>query len=90
MTNGSVNGDAMTTAGPGKPLTAKKVERLAQETVVMDKLVKRAKGFKNVPSLDAITACYPWACTLSVDGTAVPPEAEPIEDPDSWHDDEAS
>ena len=80
-TNGSVNGDAMTAAGPGEPLTAEKVERLAQETAVMDKPVKRAKGFKNIPSLDAITARYARARTLSVDGTAVPPEAEPIEDP---------
>ncbi|KAF8268558.1 translation initiation factor eIF 4e-like domain-containing protein [Lactarius quietus] len=80
-TNGSVNGDAMTAAGPGEPLTAEKVERLAQETAVMDKPVKKAKGFKNIPSLDAITARYARARTLSVDGTAVPPEAEPIEDP---------
>ena len=80
-TNGSVNGDAMTAAGPGEPLTAEKVERLAQETAVLDKPVKKAKGFKNIPSLDAITARYARARTLSVDGTAVPPEAEPVEDP---------
>ena len=48
---------------------------------VMDKPVKRAKGFMNIPSLDANTTHYPRARTLSVDGTAVPPEAEPIEDP---------
>jgi translation initiation factor 4E len=80
-TNGSVNGDAMTAAGPGEPLTAEGVERLAQENAVVDKPVKKAKGFKNIPSLDAITARYARARTLSVDGTAVPPEAEPIEDP---------
>ena len=47
----------------------------------MDKLVKRAKDFMNIPSLDANTAHYTRARTLSVDSTAVPPEAEPIEDP---------
>ena len=47
----------------------------------MEKLVKMAKGFKNIPSLDAITTHYVRGHTLSVDGTAVPPEAEPIEDP---------
>ncbi|KAH9025951.1 eukaryotic translation initiation factor 4E class II [Lactarius pseudohatsudake] len=80
-TNGSVNGDAITAAGPGEPLTAEKVEKLAQETAVLDKPVKKAKGYKNIPSLDAITARYARARTLSVDGTAVPPEAEPVEDP---------
>jgi translation initiation factor 4E len=80
-TNGSVNGDAMAAAGPGEPLTSEKVERLAQENAVVDKPVKKPKGFKNIPSLDAITARYARARTLSVDGTAVPPEAEPIEDP---------
>ncbi|KAI9462867.1 eukaryotic translation initiation factor 4E class II [Lactarius psammicola] len=80
-TNGSVNGDALAAAGPGEPLTAEKVEKLAQETAVLDKPVKKAKGYKNIPSLDAITARYARARTLSVDGTAVPPEAEPVEDP---------
>jgi len=80
-TNGSVNGDAIAAAGPGEPLTAEKVEKLAQETAVLDKPVKKAKGYKNIPSLDAITARYARARTLSVDGTAVPPEAEPVEDP---------
>ena len=80
-TNGSVNGDAMTAAGPGEPLTAEKVEKLAQETSGLDKPAKKTKGFKNIPTLDAITARYARTRTLSVDGTAVPPEAEPIEDP---------
>lgn len=31
--------------------------------------------------MDAITASYARARILGVDGTAVPPEAEPIEDP---------
>lgn len=83
-TNGSVNGDAppaSATAGPGEQLTVERVERLAQETAGLDKYSKKAKGFKNIPTLDAITARYARTRTLSVDGTAVPPEAEPIEDP---------
>ena len=47
----------------------------------MDEPVKRTKGFKNILSLDAITAHYVRARTPSVDGAAVPSEAEPIEDP---------
>ena len=83
-TNGSVNGDAAAAtaaAGPGEPLTVEKVEKLAQETAGLDKYAKKTKGFKNIPTLDAITARYARTRTLSVDGTAVPPEAEPIEDP---------
>ena len=84
-TNGSVNGDALPSAaaatGPGEPLTVERVERLAQETAGLDKYPKKSKGFKNIPTLDAITARYARTRTLSVDGTAVPPEAEPIEDP---------
>ncbi|KAI9459382.1 eukaryotic translation initiation factor 4E class II [Russula earlei] len=80
-TNGSVNGDAVAAAGPGDPLTTERVEKLAQETTGVDKAGKKTKGFKNIPTLDAITARYARTRTLSVDGTAVPPEAEPIEDP---------
>ena len=83
-TNGSVNGDAVASAaaaGPGEPLTVERVEKLAQETAGLDKYAKKSKGFKNIPTLDAITARYARTRTLSVDGTAVPPEAEPIEDP---------
>jgi len=69
------------TTGPGEPLTVEKVEKLAQETAGLDKYPKKAKTFKNIPTLDAITARYARTRTLSVDGTAVPPEAEPIEDP---------
>ena len=47
----------------------------------MDKPVKMAKGFKKISSLDANMARYPRARTPSVDGAAVPPEVEPIEDP---------
>jgi translation initiation factor 4E len=57
------------------PLTAEKLERLNQET-------RRVKvGYKNIPSLDAITQRLAKARSLSVDGSAKPPEAEMIEDP---------
>ena len=55
------------------------MEKLAQET--SDKPAKKTKGYKNIPSLDAITAHDARTRTLSVDGTAMPPEAESIEDP---------
>jgi translation initiation factor 4E len=81
-TNGSVNGDAIAAAGPGEPLTTERVEKLAQETSILDKTMKKTKGFGGkMPTLDAISAHYARTRTLSVDGTAVPPEAEPIEDP---------
>jgi translation initiation factor 4E len=58
------------------------VEKLAQKTSILEKqTMKKTKGFKNIPTLDAITAHYARTRTLSVDGTAVPPEAESIEDP---------
>ena len=48
----------------------------------MDKSVKRTHGFKNTPSVpDTITPRYARARTLSVQGTAAPPEVEPIENP---------
>ncbi|KAH9941086.1 translation initiation factor eIF4e [Epithele typhae] len=42
---------------------------------------KMPVGYKNIPSLDAITARLAKARTLSVDGSAKPPEAETYEDP---------
>jgi translation initiation factor 4E len=44
---------------------------------------KRRIGYKNIPSLDAITArmAKQRAMSLSVDGSANPPEPEMIEDP---------
>ncbi|KAH9955881.1 translation initiation factor eIF 4e-like domain-containing protein [Lactifluus volemus] len=66
----------------GEPLTTEQVEKLAQKTSILEKqTMKKTKGFKNIPTLDAITAHYARTRTLSVEGTAVPPEAEPIEDP---------
>lgn len=66
----------------GEPLTTEKVEKLNQETSKEDKpRQKMPVGYKNIPSLDAITARLAKARTLSIDGTAKPPEAETIEDP---------
>ena len=40
------------------------------------------RGYKNIPTLDVIRARHmAKARTLSVDGTAKPPEAETFEDP---------
>ncbi|PIL27769.1 hypothetical protein GSI_10922 [Ganoderma sinense ZZ0214-1] len=73
---------------PGEPLTADKVEQLNHETAAApasaDEKKARQKmpvGYKNIPSLDAITARLAKARTLSIDGSAKPPEAETIEDP---------
>ena len=67
---------------PGEPLTTEKVEKLNQETSKEEKpRQKMPVGYKNIPSRDAITARLAKARTLSIDGTAKPPEAETIEDP---------
>ena len=75
-------------AGSGEKLTSEKLEKLNEETAdattegtVQSKKQKMPVGYKNIPSLDAITARLAKARTLSVDGTAKPPEAETIEDP---------
>lgn len=67
----------------GEPLTSDKLEKLNQE-VDKEKERKREKvpaGYKNIPSLDAITARLAKARQLSVDGSSKPPEPETIEDP---------
>ncbi|KAF8839592.1 translation initiation factor eIF4e [Paxillus ammoniavirescens] len=64
------------------PLTQEKLSQLNQETGSTTKPTeKKVKGYKNVPSLDAITARLAKARSLSIDGSARPPEAEMIEDP---------
>ena len=68
-------------ANAAEQLTIEMVERLAQETAGLDKYPKKTKGFKNIPTIDAITARYARTRSRSVDCTAEPPEAEPIEDP---------
>ena len=69
-------------AGAGEQLTTEKLDKLNEETeAAAPKKQKMPVGYKNIPSLDAITARLAKARTLSVDGTAKPPEAETIEDP---------
>ncbi|KZT07949.1 translation initiation factor eIF4e [Laetiporus sulphureus 93-53] len=65
-------------AGQGEPITNERLEKHNKETDKKDKLIP---GYKNIPSLDAITARMAKTRSLSVDGTAKPPEAETIEDP---------
>jgi translation initiation factor 4E len=68
----------------GDALTAEKLAKLNQETVpstvVPEKRAVKV-GYKNIPSLDAITARLAKTRTLSIDGSAKPPEPEMIEDP---------
>ncbi|EJD05453.1 translation initiation factor eIF4e [Fomitiporia mediterranea MF3/22] len=60
----------------GDPLTTERVEKLNVETEK-----KAPVGYKNIPSLDAITARMQMTRSLSVDGTTKPPEPETYEDP---------
>lgn len=63
-------------------LTAEKLETLDKLTQEPTTLSKKSKvGYKNIPSLDAITARLAKARSLSVDGSSKPPEPETIEDP---------
>lgn len=63
-------------------LTAEKLETLDQLTQEPATLPKKTKvGYKNIPSLDAITARLAKARSLSIDGSSKPPEPETIEDP---------
>ncbi|KAG9311895.1 translation initiation factor eIF 4e-like domain-containing protein [Chiua virens] len=65
-----------------EPLTQDKLNELNQEMgSVMKPPEKKVKGYKNIPSLDAITARLAKARSLSIDGSSRPPEAEMIEDP---------
>ncbi|OCH88406.1 translation initiation factor eIF4e [Obba rivulosa] len=63
----------------GEELTTERLDQLNRETE--RRKDKMPIGYKNIPSLDAITARLAKARTLSVDGSAKPPEAETIEDP---------
>lgn len=79
----------------GEPLTTEKLDELNQETAAaaagatktpetlskIADLPKKKVGYKNIPSLDAITARLAKARSLSVDGSAMPPEPKMIEDP---------
>ncbi|CAK5275843.1 unnamed protein product [Mycena citricolor] len=72
-------------AGGDPNLTSEKLEKLNEETVApLPEIQKKEKvpvGYKNIPSLDAITARLQKTRALSIDGTAKPPEPEMIEDP---------
>jgi translation initiation factor 4E len=78
----------------GVPLTTEKLEEFNQETAaaadpvkipealpIIPEVPRRKVGYKNIPSLDAITARLAKARSLSVDGSAMPPEPQMIEDP---------
>ncbi|THH26383.1 hypothetical protein EUX98_g7805 [Antrodiella citrinella] len=75
----------------GEQLTAEKLDKLNEETEKEQekdtlkpserKSEKVPAGYKNIPSLSAITARLAKARALSVDGTAKPPEPETFEDP---------
>ncbi|KAF7974985.1 hypothetical protein HWV62_10737 [Athelia sp. TMB] len=61
-------------------LTSERLERLNQETMAAPER-KTKVGYKNIPSLDAITQRLAKARSLSIDGSSKPPEAQMIEDP---------
>lgn len=63
--------------GGGEPLTTDRVEKLNAETEKKSRL----PGYKNIPSLEAITARMAMTRSLSIDGTHKPPEPETYEDP---------
>ena len=80
----------------GEPLTTEKLAEFDQETAaaaaadpakvpeavpIIPAVARRKVGYKNIPSLDAITARLAKARSLSVDGSAMPPEPQMIEDP---------
>ncbi|KAJ2917906.1 hypothetical protein MD484_g2513, partial [Candolleomyces efflorescens] len=72
----------------GEPLTSDRLEKLNDQegtdggpAPLPAPTNKFVKGYKNVPSLDAITARMVRTRQLSIDGTAKPPEPELIEDP---------
>jgi translation initiation factor 4E len=69
--------------GGDDQLTAEKLETLDKLTQEPTTAVKKPKvgGYKNIPSLDAITARLAKARTISVDGTSKPPDPDTIEDP---------
>ncbi|EKM76423.1 hypothetical protein AGABI1DRAFT_115765 [Agaricus bisporus var. burnettii JB137-S8] len=76
------NSNAQTPTEPnGDALTSERLEKHNQETSTVTEKRQVKVGYKNIPSLDAITARMVKTRQLSVDGTAKPPEAPMIEDP---------
>jgi translation initiation factor 4E len=66
-------------ADSGEPLTKDKIEKHNAE--LEKKGYAAPVGYKNIPSLDAITARMKMTRTLSIDGSLKPPEPETYEDP---------
>ena len=74
-------------------MTTERLEEFNQEVAAVDAVKipeglpripeapRRKVGYKNIPSLDAITARLAKARSLSVDGSAMTPEPQMIEDP---------
>ncbi|KAF5318615.1 hypothetical protein D9619_010975 [Psilocybe cf. subviscida] len=99
MSSSSLASTATTTtnteAAGGDSLTTEKLAKLDQETgppeegaakvaaAAISEPPKKKVGYKNIPSLDAITArlAKVRASQLSIDGSTMPPEPEMIEDP---------
>lgn len=99
MSSSSLASTATTTTNTeavgGETLTREKLAKLDQEmgppeegaakvaAAVIPEPPKKKVGYKNIPSLDAITArmAKVRASQLSIDGSTMPPEPEMIEDP---------
>ncbi|KIL64875.1 hypothetical protein M378DRAFT_162733 [Amanita muscaria Koide BX008] len=88
--------DAASDVKEGEPLTAENLKELNEETQegqqesssrsqaqaqMQPPKQRMPMGYKGVPSLDAITARLVKTRTLSIDGSANPPEPELVEDP---------
>ncbi|EIW74391.1 translation initiation factor eIF4e [Coniophora puteana RWD-64-598 SS2] len=71
---------AVASNGEPDPLTSDRLELHDAENPPAPP-EKKVKGYKNIPSLDAITARLAKTRSLSIDGSARPPEAAMIEDP---------
>ncbi|KAJ3573414.1 hypothetical protein NP233_g2451 [Leucocoprinus birnbaumii] len=67
--------------GDSEPLTSERLEKLNQENAPAPEKKAVKVGYKNIPSLDAITARLVKTRQLSIDGTSKPPEPPMIEDP---------
>ncbi|KAJ3806635.1 hypothetical protein F5876DRAFT_68793 [Lentinula aff. lateritia] len=76
FTSASTEDSVLTSSGPDGPAPP-----LGHRDSKRDKGKPPVKGYKNIPSLDAITARLANTRALSIDGTPKPPEPEMIEDP---------
>ncbi|KAJ4469989.1 hypothetical protein C8J55DRAFT_551560 [Lentinula edodes] len=76
FTSASTEGSVLASSDPDGPAPP-----LGHRDSKKDKGKPPVKGYKNIPSLDAITARLAKTRALSIDGTPKPPEPEMIEDP---------